>query len=91
MEDHTRVRGDLMIRNTVHSVAEKLKHLLRYDISAERSIQLLSGRARSVEEMVVVEVMRESYKELRKIRPGAAAQADSNSRSARMPGMALRR
>ena len=61
MEAHTRVRGDLMIQNTVHSVAKKLQHLLHYDISVERSFQLLSGRARSVEEMVVVEVMRAGY------------------------------
>ena len=80
-----------MIRNTVHSVAKKLEHLLNYDIPVERSFQLLAGRARSVEEMVVVEVMRETYRELQNNRPGMAAQADSSSRSTRMPEMALRR
>lgn len=79
-----------MIRETVRQVAEKLEHLNQYDIPLERSFDLLGSRARSVEELVVIEVMRESLQEVR-AQMAARYQADSSSRSARMSAMALRR
>ena len=80
-----------MIRHTVQRTAKKLDHLLSYDIPLSRVFDLLASRARSVEELVVVEVMRESSVEMAKESMELAVQADSNSRSARMPSIALRR
>lgn len=83
-----------MIRRTVNSLAKKIEHLSQYQIPIQRSLDLLQQRARTVEEIVVIEVMRESYMELAS---GAAQahmqldQADSSSRTARMPSMAFRR
>lgn len=79
-----------MIRKTMHNIAKKLEHLLSYDIPAGRSFDLLESRARTVEEMVVIGVMRESYEELKR-QNMPPLQADSSSRSARMPSMALSR
>lgn len=80
-----------MIRTTVKNVSKKLEHLSRYEIPFTRSLDLLESRARTLEEMIVIEVMRESYREVREKWSGIAVHADSNSRTARIPAMALRR
>jgi hypothetical protein len=83
-----------MIRRTVHSLAKKIEHLSQYEIPIQRSLDLLQERARTIEEIVVIEVMRESYLELASNVGHSALrenQADSNSRTARMPSMALSR
>lgn len=68
-----------MIRQTMHDLTEKLKHLLGHDISVDRSFDLLQSRARTIEEMVVIEVMRESYREVRREQIGPVAQAEARS------------
>jgi hypothetical protein len=83
--------GDVMIRHTVRDLAKKLEQLSRYQIPIARSLDLLESRARTVEEIVVIEVMRESYEEMALGLAGSAVQADSSSRTARMPAMAFRR
>lgn len=83
-----------MIRSTVHNLARKIEHLSQYQIPIKRSLDLLEQRARTIEEIVVIEVMRESYLELASdvAQPAMRAiQADSSSRTARMPSMAFRR
>jgi hypothetical protein len=80
-----------MIRSTIRSVARKLEHLTRYDIPIDRSLELIESQARSIEEVVVCEVMRESYQEMAREVPSFAIHADSSSRTARTPVMALRR
>lgn len=79
-----------MIRNTVKNVAKQLEHLSHYEIPLERSLDLLESRARTVEEMIVIEVMRESYQEVRE-QWVAPHHAEATSRTARMPAMAFRR
>ncbi len=68
-----------MIRQTMHDVSKRLNHLISHDISADRSFDLLQSRARTIEEMVVIEVMRESYREVRGEQIGSAAQAEARS------------
>ena len=89
--EHTRCSEDPMIRHTMRRVAKKLDHFLSYDIPIARSFDMLEAHARTVEEMVVIEVMRESYKEVREEASKRAVQADSRSRTARMPSIALSR
>ena len=84
-------RGDAMIRHTVRNLGKKIEHLSRYRIPITRSLDLLESRARTLEEVVVIEVMRESLREMARERAVTAVQADSSSRTARMPAMALRR
>ena len=79
-----------MIRTTVKNIAKKLEHLANYDIPVNRCLDLLESQARTIEEMIVIEVMRESIYEV-KDQLGGAVQADSTSRTARTPSMALRR
>lgn len=83
-----------MIRRTVQSLAKKIEHLSQYQIPIQRSLDLLEQRARTIEEIVVIEVMRESYLEMASDVAHTAmldGQADSSSRTARMPSMAFRR
>jgi len=80
-----------MIRNTIRTIARKLEHLSRYEIPVGRSLDLIEAQARSIEEVVVCEVMRESYQEIARNVPSFAFHADSSSRTARTPAMALRR
>ncbi len=80
-----------MIRRTMHNVAKRLEHLLNYDISLSRSFDLLESRARTIEEMIVIEVMRESYREMKNEQMGTVIHSETSSRSARMPSMAFRR
>ena len=79
-----------MIRDTVKTIAKKLEHFTQYDIPVSRCLDLLESQARTIEEMVVIEVMRESIYEVRGELP-AALQADATSRTARMPSMAFKR
>jgi hypothetical protein len=80
-----------MIRNTIRNVARKLEHLSHYDIPVERCLDLIESHTRSIEEVVVCEVMRESYQEIAQQVPSFAIHADSSSRTARTPAMAFRR
>ena len=83
-----------MIRHTVRSLGRKLEQLSNHRIPMSRSLDLLEERARSVEEAVAIEVMRESYLELASEvgqRAMKSDQADSRARTARMPSMALSR
>jgi hypothetical protein len=88
-----------MIRQTVQHLGSQLERLAGQDIGMTRAFDILSGKARSIEEIVAVEVMREVYLEQCRQRddealpPGVyvGAYADSSTRSARMPSMALSR
>ena len=53
-----------MVNNTVQRIGEKLERLSRRNFSLGSSLKLLARRARTVEEQIVVEVMREVYTEL---------------------------
>ena len=53
-----------MVRKTVHRVGRHLEILAGKQIPIQHSFDLLERRARSVEEAIVVEVMREAYAEV---------------------------
>ncbi len=55
---------DEMVMNTVQLVGEKLERLSRRNFSISSAIDLLGSRARSVEEQIVIEVMREVYNDM---------------------------
>ena len=81
-----------MIRSTVNRIGRQLEQLSNNGVPINRCFDILSRKAHSIEELVVVEVMREVQSELR--RSGdvmAAGYADSSTRSARMPSMAFSR
>ena len=81
-----------MIRKTVRKIGKQLGRLVERDISMTRAFDILTRKAKSIEEIVVVEVMREVYQEvLANEEMTIASYADSNTRSARMPSMALSR
>ena len=91
-----------MIRQTVQHLGSQLERLAGQEIGMTRAFDILSGKARSIEEIVAVEVMREVYQEQCRLRDGdalpaacepvyAGTYADSSTRSARMPSMALSR
>ena len=61
-----------MVENTVHRVAEKLTRLHQRRFSLRMALEVLSHRARSVEELMVIEVMREVYQELEGTSPAKA-------------------
>jgi len=75
-----------MVRKTVHRMGRNLERLASRDIPVEEALDIMYRRARTVEEMVVVEVMREAVCELAEAEPPAHAQyagyAESNTRSA---------
>lgn len=79
------------IRRTVHNIGRQLEQLAGNHISLNRAFDILAKKSQSIEEMVVIEVMREVYQEYLEQRDIAALQADSKTRSARMPAMALSR
>jgi len=76
-------------KRTVHRIGRQLEQLAGNQIPIQRAFALLARKAQSVEEIVVIEVMREVYEEL-DVR-GRAYEAGSSARSARMPAMALSR
>ena len=80
-----------MIRTTVQRVGRQLEQLAGREVALNRAFDILSGKARSIEEIVVVEVMREVYQEQADATVMLRAYADSSTRSARMPSMALSR
>jgi len=79
------------IRQTVHNMGRQLEQLVSNQVNMRRAFDLLAQRSKSVEEMVVIEVMREVYDEYIEQRTLSEIQADSKTRSARMPAMALSR
>jgi len=82
---HQLPRGP-MVYQTVKSMAKKLEVLASHDVPVSRSFDLLAAHARTIEELVVVEVMRECAQEMTS-RQGQST-ADS---AARTPAMALSR
>lgn len=89
-----------MVRNTVQRLGGQLERLAAHGVPLNRAFDMLARKAQSIEDIVVVEVMREVYGEMHQApapeEPPAKAersgpQADSSTRSARMPSMALSR
>lgn len=76
-------------KRTVHRIGRQLERLASNQIPIQRAFELIAKKAQSVEEMVVIEVMREVYEELDE--RYQAYEAGSSARSARMPAMALSR
>jgi hypothetical protein len=68
-----------------------LEQLAGNHVNMNRAFDLLAKRSKTVEEMVVIEVMREVYQEYIEQRTLNGIHADSSTRSARMPAMALSR
>ena len=85
------MREVLMIRESVRKIGRQLEQLAKHEVPMTRAFDILSGKARSIEEIVVVEVMREVYMETLDGQAMYASYADSSTRSARMPAMALSR
>jgi len=85
------MREVLMIRRTVHRIGRQLQQLIERDVPMTRAFDILSRKAATIEEIVVVEVMREVYQETVDSEMQRIAYADSSTRSARMPAMALSR
>jgi len=80
-----------MVFNTVRSVAKKLEDLTRHNVPLDRSFTVLAARSKSLEEMVVIEVMKESFLELARRKAAGQSQADASVRRARIPSRALSR
>ena len=57
--------GRNMVKDTVNKVGRHLEILTGKNIPISTSLDMLGRRAETVEEMVVIEVMREVIKELR--------------------------
>jgi len=79
------------IRQTVHNMGRQLEQLVSNHVNMKRAFDLMAKRSKSVEEMVVIEVMREVYDEYIEQRTLTEIHADSKTRSARIPAMALSR
>lgn len=79
------------IRQSVHRIGRQLEQLAHNHVQMSRAFDILAQKSHTIEEMVVIEVMREVYQEYQEQRALAALQADSSTRSARMPAMALSR
>ena len=85
------IRETLMIRKTVHKIGKKLEQLTKRDISMTRAFDILSKKAGNIEEIVVIEVMREVYQELLEGELSILTYAVPKTRAARTPLMALSR
>jgi hypothetical protein len=85
------MREVMMIRRTVQRIGKQLEQLAERDVPMNRAFDILAGKARNVEEIVVIEVMREVYQEILDGEMAIIGYADSSTRSARMPSMALSR
>jgi hypothetical protein len=87
--------GDVIhIKRTVQRLGHQLERMADKDISMATAFDILAKKAASIEEMVVVEVMREVYLEMQENGVHlliSRNQADSSTRSARTPAMALSR
>lgn len=79
------------IRRTVHDIGRQLEQLASNHVNMMRAFEILAKRSDTIEEMVVIEVMREVYQEYIEQRTLSELHADSSTRSARMPAMALSR
>lgn len=81
------------IKHTVIRIGKQLERMARHDVSIGIAFDYLANRATSIEQMVVIEVMREVYLEMRErgIDPLPHAHADSSTRSAFTPASALSR
>lgn len=53
-----------MVRNTVGKMSRNLERLVNKRLPVSASFNILERRAKTVEELVVIEVMREVYGEL---------------------------
>jgi hypothetical protein len=82
------------IKYTVVRLGRQLERLVGEQFSLDAAFDLLAKKSASIEEMVVVEVMREVYLEMHEngMYPiPDSSQADSSTRSARTSAMALSR
>ena len=80
-----------MVKNTVRRLSKQLEQMVERDISINTAFDILYKKAKSIEEIVVVEVMREVYLETVEGEMAVLGYADSSTRSARMPSIALSR
>jgi len=80
-----------MIRRTVQKMGKQLEQLSEKGVTLNTAFDILSRKAGSIEEIVVVEVMREVYQEVDMHDGISANYADSNTLSARIPSMVLSR
>ena len=76
------IKEVLMIRKTVRKIGKKLEQLVARDIPMSRAFDILSKKAGHIEEIVVIEVMREVYQELVLNQQADLSYAVSNTRSA---------
>ena len=86
-------KSPVHIKQTVIRLGRQLERMAAHTITLNIAFEILSKKAQSIEEMVVIEVMREVYLEMesRGLNPLIERQADSSTRSARTPAMALSR
>ena len=81
------------LKQTIHRIGKQLERMAHHTISLNIAFEILAKKAASIEEMVIIEVMREVYMEMqeRGIDPFFSNYADSSTRSARTPVKALSR
>lgn len=80
-----------MVRNTIRRLSKQLEQMTDREISMNRAFDILFKKANSIEDIVVVEVMREVYLEILEGEMAILSYADSSTRSARIPSIALSR
>jgi len=80
-----------MIRKTVQKIGRKLEQMTDREISMSRAFDILSKKAGNIEEIVVIEVMREVYQELLEGELSILTYPAPKTRAARTPLMALSR
>lgn len=85
------IKEVLMIRKTVRKIGRQLEKLSDKEVSMIRAFDILARNAKSIEEIVVIEVMREVYQELLDGEMKILAYGESSARSARTPSIALSR
>ena len=74
---------DVMVNSTVQQIGDRLERLLSWNVPTGQAFDVLARRAATVEEMVVVEVMRECCEELKSETPSRPAYfAESKTLSA---------
>ena len=79
------------IRRTVHRIGTQLEQLCNNHVQLNRAFEIMAKKAQTVEEMVVIEVMREVYQEHEQQRAIQDIYGESSTRSARIPAMAFSR
>ena len=82
------------IKRTVVKLGRQLERMAAKDISLNVAFDILAKKSASIEEMIVVEVMREVFMELQEngLHPMlSGTHADSKTLSARTPSMAFSR